>query len=193
MKRQSFLKLTLVGIGYVILGNVLCLFMTMGFAMFGGNAFTNVLSIICGALIFFLLTFTVAWKDGVRERSLVSLKRVDRPLKYRWVLIGLVMYVFAAVPTIVLLINKLFVPNEDFLLAYRFLSGSAYPFIITFVPPLITESEAWVQTAARQIDNMSVLFPCLMLLYYALIPVSTQLGSYMGYNDLLNKDRIMYK
>ncbi len=193
MKRRSFPKLVLVGIGYIVLGNVLCLFMTMGLAMFGANLFTNVLSIICGALIFFLLTFTVAWKDGVRERSLVNLKRVEGPLKYRWVLIGLVMYVFAALPTLVLLINKLFLPNEDFIFIYRFVSGSAYPFLITFVPPVITESEAWVATTARQIDNMSVLFPCLMLVYYALIPVSTQLGSYMGYNDLLNKDKIMYK
>ncbi len=193
MKRRSFIRLTITGLGYIVLGNVLCLFMTMGLGMFGGNIFTNVLSIICGALIFFLLTFTVAWKDGVRERSLVNLKRVERPLKYRWVLIGLVMYVFAAAPTVVLLINKLFLPDEDLLLAYRLLSGSAYPFVMTFVPPVITESEAWVETTARQIDNMSVLFPCLMLLYYALIPVSTQLGSYMGYNDMLNKDRIMYK
>jgi hypothetical protein len=39
---------------------------------------------------------------------------------------------------------------------------------------------------------MSPLFPTLMLVYYALIPVITQLGYYLGYNDKLNKD-IMYK
>lgn len=193
MQRQSFFILTAKGIGSIVLGNVLCLFMTMGMAMFGANWFFNMLSLICGVLIFYLLVFTAAWKDGVRERSLVRLKRVEREKKYRWIFIGLIMFAFAAAPTFILLLNKLFFPQEDTLYLYRLICGSAYPFVMTFIPPVITESEAWTATTLRQIDNMSALFPALMLLYYAAIPVVTQLGWWCGFNDKLNMDKIMYK
>lgn len=185
--------LLLKGVGYIILGNVMCLFMTMGLAMFGANMFTNILSILCGSAIFFMLVFTVAWKDGVAERSLVKYGRVDKPLKFRWIGIGALMAVIAAAPTIVLLINKLFFPEEDTLYLYRFISGSAFPFIMTFVPNVVTETEAWIPTSLRQIDLMSPIFPALMLLFYAVIPAVTQLGYWMGFNDKLNTDKVMYR
>ena len=193
MKRQSFLKSTLYGIGYIILANLLCLFVTMGLSMFGSNLFFNALAIICTAVIFFSLMFTVAWKDGVRERSIIKLGRETHEIKHRWIFVGLIMFLFSAAPTIVLLLNKLFFEEYDSLFIYRFISGSAYPFILTFIEPVVTESEAWVETSLRQIDNMSPLFPSLMLVYYALVPVATQLGFWCGYNDKLSKDKIMYK
>ena len=193
MKRQPFYMLLLKGVGYIILGNVMCLFVTMGLAMFGANMFTNVVSIMCGLAIFFMLVFTVAWKDGTAERSLIKNHRVDSPLKYRWIFIGLLMALIASIPTIVLLLNKLVFPQEDTFFLYRFINGSAYPFIMTFVEPVVTENDAWVGTSLRQIDNMDVMFPVLMLVYYALIPVVTQLGYWMGFNDKLNQDKIMYK
>ena len=88
------------------------MFMTMALSMFGGNIVFNILSIICGTLIFYMLIFTVAWKDGARERSLVKNRRVDAPLKYRWIYLGVIMYVIAALPTLVLLLNKLFFPEQ---------------------------------------------------------------------------------
>lgn len=193
MKRTSFWICTLKGIGYIVLGNVMCLFLTMAVTMFGDNIFLKIIAMLCGTFIFYSLVFTVAWKDGVRERSLVRLKRVENEQKRRWIFIGLIMFVFAAAPTILLLLNKLFFPDEDTLFLYRFLSGSAYPFLLTFVPPVITENEAWVQTSLRQIDNMSALFPALMLVYYAVIPAAAQLGFWCGYEDKLSKDKIMYK
>lgn len=192
MKRESFIKLTLKGLGYVILGNVLCLFMTMGLGMFGVNLFTKVVSIACGALIFYLLAFTVAWKDGARERGLIKLGRETEEKKYRWIAIGAVMFLFAALPSAVLLLNKLYFPEQDLLILYRFINGSAYPFVMAFIPPVTAESEAWVETSFRQIDNMSVIFPILMMAYYILIPAATQLGYYLGFNDKLNTDKIMY-
>jgi hypothetical protein len=94
---------------------------------------------------------------------------------------------------VVLLLNKLFFPEADTFYVYRFISGSAYPFIQTFVPMPDLATDAWVQTDFRQIDIMSPLFPALMLLYYAIIPVMTQLGWYIGYTDKFNKDSIVYK
>ena len=194
MERRSFVKLWLTGVGYIVLGNVMCLFATMGLTMFGKNLFTNVLGIIFAALIFYLLMFTVAWKDGTHERSLVKNGRVDGPLKYRWVLIGLAMFAVAVIPTVVLLLNVLFFPEADTLFFYKFVNGSAFPFVSTFIPTVELEKEVWIETATtRQIDNMSVLFPVLMIAYYALIPVATHIGYYMGYNDTLNADKIMYK
>ncbi len=192
MKRKSFLNLTLKGFGYIVLGNVMCLIMTMALAMFGGGFITDALSIFCCTAVFFMLVFTVAWKDGVAERSLVKNGRVSAPLKYRWILIGLVMFLFAALPTIVLLLNKLFFPQADTLFLYRFISGSAFPFVNTFIPTVEANVDKW-HTTLRQFDNMSVLFPVLMMVYYLIIPAITQLGYYMGYNDKLNTDKIMYQ
>lgn len=193
MQRKSFISLLLVTLGYIVLGNVMCLIMTMAISMFGSNWFTKALAIICCTAVFFMLVFTAAWKDGVRERSLVKLGRVERELKHRWVLIGIAAGFIAAAPTIVLLLNKLFFPQEDTLFVYRFISGSAYPFVLAFIEPVLTESPAWAETTLRQIDNMTPLFPALMLIYYALIPVTTQVGYRMGFNDTLNSDKIMYK
>lgn len=140
-----------------------------------------------------MLIFTVAWKDGARERSLLKNHRVDAPLKYRWIYLGVIMFVIAALPTLVLLLNKLFFPEQDTLFAYRFISGSAYPFIQTFIPQPDIPTMAWEHTDYRQIDSMSALFPALMLVYYAVIPAVTQFGWYVGFNDKFNKENIMYK
>lgn len=194
MKRSSFFKLWLKGAGFIVLGNVMCLIATMGLTMFGKNLFTNVLGMIIAVLIFYLLVFTVAWKDGVAERSLVKNGRVDAPLKYRWIMIGIAMFGFAVIPTVVLLLNVLFFPEADTLFFYKFINGSAFPFVSTFIPVPEISDYVWSEAAqTRQIDNMSVLFPALMLVYYAFIPAVTQLGYYMGYNDKLNTDKIMYQ
>lgn len=192
MKRKPLYFLLLKGIGFIILGNIMCLIMTMALSMFGMNLFTNILSIACCSAVFYMLMFTVAWQDGCAERSLVKHGRVEAPLKHRWIFIGLLMYLAAAAPTIVLLLNKLFFPEEDTLMTYSFISSSAYPFVNTFIPTAEANIDAW-HTSLSRIDNMSVLFPVLMLAYYALIPAATQLGYYMGYNDKLNTDKIMYK
>ena len=103
------------------------------------------------------------------------------------------MYVIAALPTLVLLLNKLFFPEQDTLFEYRFISGSAYPFIQTFIPQPDISTMAWEHTDYRQIDSMPALFPALMLVYYAVIPAVTQFGWYVGFNDKFNKENIMYK
>lgn len=60
MKRERFGILTLKGIGFVILGNVLCLIMTMAIFVFGSNMLVKVLAIAFSAVIFFSLVFTAA-------------------------------------------------------------------------------------------------------------------------------------
>ena len=188
MKRDSFGKLVLKGIGFVVFGNVLCLVMTMAIFFFGDYAIIKILAIMFAALIFFSLVFTVAWQDGTRERKLVNLHPEVGEKKYRWVFIGMIMFVFAAAPTVFLLFNKLFFPERDNLLIYQFISGSAYPFVITFTPKADSLS-----SDVSRVQTMSVLLPSLMLVYYALIPVVTQIGFWFGYRDKLNVDKIMYK
>ena len=193
MQPQSTIMCILKGIGYIVLGNIMCLFMTMGLTMFCSNIVFNALAILCGTLIFHLLMFTVAWQDGDRQRVMLQNKRIDTPTKHRWIFIGILLAVIAAVPTIVLLLNKLLFPEADTLYLYPFLSGSAYPYLQTFVPTVVTEGEAWAPTTLRRIDLMSPVFPALMLIFYAIIPAVTQLGYYIGLKDMLNKDKIMYK
>lgn len=188
MKRESFGILTLKGVGFVILGNVLCLIMTMAIFVFGSNLFIKVLAIAFSAIIFFSLVFTVAWKNGVKERKLVKFGRVENESKYRWIAIGLIMFVVAAAPSVFLLFNKLFFPERDNLLIYQFISGSAYPLVLTFTPQIDV-----LVTQESRVEIMSAAFPTLMIVYYALIPFFTQLGYWLGFNDKLNTDRIIYK
>ncbi|MDE6728172.1 MAG: hypothetical protein K2J80_09585 [Oscillospiraceae bacterium] len=188
MKRKSFGKLVLKGIGFVVFGNVLCLVMTMAIFMFGSHVIIKMLAIIFAVLIFFSLMFTVAWTDGARERKIVSLHPELGEQRYRWIAIGAVMFALAAAPTVFLLINKLFFPESDNLIIYQFVSGSAYPFVIAFTP----KPESLASDISR-VETMSALLPSLLLVYYALIPAVTQLGFWAGYRDKINTDRIMYK
>lgn len=193
MKRESFGIVLLKGIGYVVFGNVLCVFMTMAVHMFGNMWLTNALAIIFGAAIFYSLIFTAAWKNGVKERNRARLHGAEDTKKYRWVSAGLIMFAVAAAPSVVLLLNKLVFPEEDLLLPYQFISGSAYPFVLAFVPTAEPEDFVWVTSEINRVDNMNVLFPVLMIVYYALIPVAAQLGYWAGYNDKLSADKIVYK
>lgn len=193
MKTESFGKLLLKCIGYVVFGNVLCVFMTMAVHMFGNILLTNALSIIFGTAIFYSLIFTVAWKNGAKERNMVKLHRAEGLNKYRWLAIGSIMFVVAAVPSVVLLLNKLVFPEQDLLLPYQFISGSSYPFVLAFVPPVESDGYAWVTSEINRIDSMNALFPVLMIVYYAFIPVVTELGYWVGFNDKLNVDKIVYK
>lgn len=188
MKRNSFGKLVLKGIGFIVLGNVMCLVMTMAIFMFGSHAITKILAILFAALIFFSLVFTVAWKDGERERRLVALHPELGEKKYRWIGIGGIMFAFAVAPTIFILINKLFFPEFDNLIIYQFVSGSSYPFVIAFTP----RPESLSGSVSR-IETMSALLPSLLIAYYALIPAVTQLGFIFGYKDKLNPDKVIYK
>lgn len=188
MKRNSFGKLVLKGIGFIVLGNVMCLVMTMAIFMFGYHGIVKVLAILFSVLIFFSLVFTVAWKDGERERRLITLHPETGERKYRWIGIGCVMFAFAVAPTLFILINKLFFPEQDNLIIYQFVSGSAYPFVIAFTP----RPESLSSNVSR-IETMSALLPSLLIAYYALIPVATQLGFIFGYKDKLNPDKVIYK
>lgn len=188
MKRDSFGKLVLKGIGYVVFGNVLCLVMTMAIFFFGDHVIIKVLAIMFAALIFFSLVFTAAWKDGTRERKLMNHDPGLGEKKLRWLAVGAVMFAVAAAPTVFLLLNKLFFPERDNLLIYQFISGSAYPFVITFTPKADSLS-----SSVSRVGTMSVLLPSLLLVYYALIPAVTQLGFWVGYRDKLNVDKIVYK
>ena len=188
MKRDSFGKLVLKGIGYVVFGNVLCLVMTMAIFFFGDYLIIKISAILFAAMIFFSLMFTVAWKDGVQERKIIDRHPELGEKKFRWLAVGAIMFVFAAAPTFFLLFNKLFFPASDNLIIYQFVSGSAYPFVITFT--LKAES---LSGSVSRVETMSVLLPSLLLVYYALIPAVTQLGFWFGYRDKLNTDKIVYK
>lgn len=193
MKTESFGKLLFKGIGYVIFGNVLCVFMTMAVHMFGNNLFTNALAIILGTAIFYSLVFTAAWKYGANERKLVKFHNSEGLKKRFRLAVWLIMFVFAAAPSIVLLLNKLVFPDQDLLLPYQFISGSSYPFVLAFVPPVESDGYAWVTSEVNRVDSVNVMFPVLMIAYYALIPVVTELGYWVGFNDKLNADKIIYK
>lgn len=188
MKRNSFGKIILLGLGYVVFGNVLCLVMTMAIFMFGAHIIMKILAILFAVLIFYSLIFTVAWKDGVRERKITAAHPELGERKRRWIAVGTIMFVFAAAPSILLLVNKLCFPEQDNLIIFQFISGSAYPFVIAFTPSAET-----ISSGVSRVSTMSALLPSLLIVYYALIPAVTQTGFWIGYRDKINMDKIVYK
>ena len=179
-ERQSFLKLLLSGGLYMLFGNILCAIMTLSTAPFIGNDFMKVLIFILAMAIFYSLMFTVAYKDGNREKRYVTLHKCEEPDMKKWVKIGAALMGIMFAPSVVLLIAKLTNWYFDITLIHRIVDGMIYPLSLLLVPD-------------SNIDSMQIFVPFIYMLCYALIPVITHLGFYYGYTGKLEKGNIMYE
>lgn len=179
MQRKSFIKLLLSGLLYMLLGNIMCAVMTVSLAPFITHEFIKIMSFLFSIFIFYALVFTVAFKDGQREQSMVRLRKVEEPNKNKWITIGFLMMGIMFLPSMVLLIIKISGAWFDPMIVFRFVCGMVYPLSILISP--------------GGIDSMAVFTPVIYMLCYAAIPVATHIGFYLGYTDKLNKDKIMYK
>lgn len=177
--RKSFGKLLLIGLGYMLLANVLCTIMTISTAAFIGEDFIKVIVVILAFIIFYSLMFTVGYKDGDREQKLVHLKKADPPDEHRWIKLGILLALIMFIPSIVLLIDKISGMYYDVLLVYRIIDGLVYALSLLLIPE-------------NSIDAMNIAVPFVFMLCYALIPVATHLGYYFGYTQKFDKDKLMY-
>lgn len=180
MQRKSFLKLFLAAFGYMVLGNLMCTIMTVSLGAFIGSVFIQILAAVLSVFIFYALMFTAGYKDGMREQSLVRFKRVDAPVKNRWVTIGFALFGIMCIPCIVLFIDKISGFYFDFLLFFRFICGMIYPLSMVILP-------------SASIDNMPEFMPFIFMLCYVFIPAVCQLGFHLGFTGKIDKDKIMYK
>lgn len=178
--RQPFIKLLLSGILFMVFGNLLCTVMTISTAPFIDSAFMKIIIFVFALFIFYSLIFTCGYKDGNSEQNYVRLHKAEPPSDYKWVKIGSVLTAIMAVPSIILLLDKLCGWYFDMTLVHRIIDGMIYPLSLLLVPE-------------SSIDSMAVFVPFIYILCYALIPVATHFGFYFGYTQKFDKDKLMYK
>lgn len=123
MKRKSFLKTLLSAFGYMEMGNILSLVLSLTLIPFQKIRFIAAVFAFCAAFVYLSLVFTVAYKDGV------SLKGAENPPKRRWLLISLALWGISVVWALIL------VADESWGLPYLALNGAVAPLAV------------WVKTA----------------------------------------------
>lgn len=170
MQRKPFWKVFLIGLGYMVLGNLMCLILTVSTVPFTSInvAFTVVLFVLT-TFVFYALMFTGGYKDGVKERSMLQYDRVDGPTN-RWLLVGVLLFGIMCIPSIV----QLFL---NYTIVYRFLCGAIYP--LAQLMGVKDYTEAW-----------QVL---VFIAYYALMPLALHLGYRTGISGKFSGGNFMYE
>lgn len=184
MQRKSYFKVLLSGLLYVVFANVLCTVMTLASAPFlsGYLAPTmRIILVVFTSVVYFALIFTIGWKNGQAERKFIFRYKDETP-RDNWLSIGFIMAIFASLPSVGLLISRLFAPSDTYFMIYKFLCGPIYSWLL-----LMLNENSGVITL------LSPIAPMIFIAYCMVIPVFTKLGFYIGYNDKFNEEKIMYK
>lgn len=179
MQRKSFFKLLLSAFLHVVMGNAMCMIMTISLAAFIAVEFTRVLAVIFSLILFYSLIFNAGYKDGLREKKMLALKRTESLPKNRWIKIGFAAFGITVIPSVFLLINKFVESGFDFMIVYRFISGAVYALALL--------------TSGNSTAEMPVYAPFVFILFYAFIPLVCQVGFNLAQKDNLTMDRIIYK
>ena len=170
----------LLGVGYMLLGNIMSMILTVALAAVIDNTIVQIILEIFTLFIFYALVFTVAYKDGVRERLMVKNHRIDAPIKGRWLRLGFVMWLVMCIPSVILLLDRFLFLFKDYLIMFRFICGAVYPLSIA------------VGVNNADIDKMPLFYPFMVMAIYILIPLVAHLGFDFAYKEKLSPD-IMYE
>lgn len=181
MQRKPFWKLLILGIGYMVLGNIMCTVMTVALSMFGDVPFVTAIVFVFTLFIFYSLVFTVAFKDGQRERLMVKNHRVDATIKGRWTVIGVIMLLVMCIPSVILFFDATYRLFDGYLIPYRMICGMIYPLALT------------IGVNYSEITEMPSYIAFIFMACYILIPLATYLGFDVGFKDKFNPDKIMYE
>ena len=184
MQRKSYFKTLLSGVLYLLFASALCTVMTVASAPFLGGYFAPTMKIILvvfTAIIYFSLIFTVAWKDGQEQRKYLIRHKDEQERNY-WLSIGVIMALIASLPSLILLFSRIAQPSESYFMIFKLICGPIYSWILLLVPE-----------NGSSIILLSPIAPLYFIVYYMFIPVFAKIGFYVGFNDKLNQDKIMYK
>lgn len=181
MQRKPFWKLLLLGTGYMVLGNVMSTVMTVAASAVANVPFILIVLFIFTLFIFYSLCFTVAFKDGQRERMMVKNHRVEGIIKGRWIKIGIVMFLIMSIPSVLLFIDANVRLFDGYLIPYRMICGMIYPLALA------------MEVNYAEITQMPSYYALIFAACYILIPVATEIGFNIGFKDKLNPDKIMYE
>jgi hypothetical protein len=167
MQRNTFLKLFLPGLGYMVMGNFLAAIMTFSLYSFMGAAAVQGMAVLFAAAIYLLLVGVPAYKNGLAERSMLENKRVESVPVYRWAGVGVILFVIAVIPSVLLVLGVL---NIGW---FRLICGA-------------------VGQLSMFLDGLPFA-PYVYMGFYALTILSCHVGFMLGLGDKLNKDKILYK
>ncbi len=181
MQRKPFWKLLIIGVGYMVLGNIMSTVMTVALSVFADVTFVTVILFVLTLFVFYSLVFTAAFKDGQRERLMVKNHRVDAPIKGRWALIGVIMFAVMCIPSIILFFDAVLKLFDGFLIPYRMICGMIYPLALS------------MGVNYSEISMLPPYYAFIFMGCYIFIPLAAHLGFNVGFNDSLNPDRIIYE
>lgn len=181
MQRKPLWKLLLLGIGYMLLGNVMSTVMTVAMSVIADVAVVMIILFLMTLFIFYSLVFTSAYKDGQRENLMLKNHRTEGPVKGRWTIIGIIMYVIMCIPSLILFLDSVLGLFVGYLIPYRMICGMIYPLALLTG---VNYPEA---------SQMPPYFAFIFMLCYILIPVMTTVGFSFGFNDKFNPDKVMYE
>lgn len=170
MQRKPFWKVFLTGLGYMALGNVMCLVLTVStIPMTSANYIFKVILAVLTTFVFYSLMFTAGYKDGTRERTMLANKRIESPTN-RWLEIGALLFGIMSIPSIV----QIFL---NYTIIYRFICGAIYPI-----------------AQCLEIKDYTEIWQVLIFIgFYVFIPLALQIGYKSGFSGKLESGDYMYK
>ncbi len=165
----------------MILGNVMSTVMTVALSVIANITAIMIILFIMTLFVFYSLVFTAAYKDGQREHLMVKNHRVDGPVKGRWTLIGIIMFLIMSIPSVILFIDACIRLFDGYLIPYRMICGMIYPLSLA------------MGVDYAEITQMPPYYAIIFLLCYVLIPVATTVGFDFGFKNRFDPDKMMYE
>ncbi|MCL1789594.1 MAG: hypothetical protein FWG33_04475 [Oscillospiraceae bacterium] len=183
--RKPFIKLLLPGLGYMFMGNLLSVIMSISLAFFRSETLIMILSVFFGIAIYLLLVAVPAYKDGLETNTKLKDDSAEIP-KWRWALVGVVLWGIMLVPSIIYLLSAY---NEG---VYRILNGAVFPLSAFMLISTVT-TESPLSSLLIEVLHLAPFAPYVFMGFYALTIPACQFGFMLGLRDSLNKDKVMYE
>ena len=168
MQRKKFTQLLLPALGYMIMGNIMSVIVTISLRSTEPN-FLAIVSVLFSAMIYFILVAVPAYKDGLDEHTKSQKNKNNqnndsKKTSYKWIIIGVILF---AIMTCTILTAPLAGVG-----LYRMFNGATLQ--ITLL-----------------IKNQYI--PFVNLGFYALTVPVCHIGYILGLGDKLSKDKVLYK
>ena len=167
--RKPFIKLLLAGLGYMFMGNLLASVMTLALAFFRMEILIMGIAVLLAMAIYLMLVSVPAYKDGQEIKK----SRNGGIPKWRWAVIGVIVWAVAAIPSVIFLIERY---NTG---AYRFINGAVNPLSAFF---LTGTGQFMLNPAGVEVEIMRLasFAPYVFIGFYALTIPACHIGFIMG-------------
>ncbi len=180
MQRKSFPFLLLKTLGFAVIGNIMAFIVTLSLAAFIDSSFLQFVSAVISVFLYHSMIFISAYQDGQREIKMLSAKRIDSYIKWKWLKIGVIIGIIMCIPSVILALSRFNVIGYDFLIPFRLISGGAY-------------SLSMLLSTGMSIGDLYSFAPFIFMLIYLLSPLSCEFGFYCITSEKFTADKIIYK